>query len=341
MNDLVYIIILNYKGWEDTIECIESILKSDFSIYKIIVVDNDSPNESVNNLKAWANGDLNLFLNEKNPLKGLSFPFSPKPIPYLAIKSSDIDSMELKNINCCNLIFIESDKNLGFAGGNNLGIKLAKRLNNFEYVWLLNNDTVIKKNSLSQLVAQGKSDKNSNYSIGLYGSKLLYYYNPTKIQAVGGKYNKWFGVPYHVGSNKENSEKYNDSSLKLDYVVGASLFVTKEFIQKVGLLNEEYFLYFEELDWILRGKAQGFKFIYNYKSEVFHKEGATIGESNKIKKSEVAEYYSLKNRIIFSKKYFPQYLPIVYLGFFFVALNRLKRGQFSKIFTIFKILFKE
>ncbi len=83
MDNKVYIIILNYNNWYDTIECLESVLRNDYPNYQVIVVDNNSQNNSVDYMKAWADGMLDICVDPKNPLRNLSFPPIPKPIPYI------------------------------------------------------------------------------------------------------------------------------------------------------------------------------------------------------------------------------------------------------------------
>ena len=155
MNKKVYIILLNYNGWKDTIECLESILKNNYDNYQIIVVDNDSPNKSMGYIINWAEGKQEVVYDENSQLKHLSQPHEQKPLNYVfytkeeALKGGVRDK-ELKLNNP--IIFIQSDENGGFAAGNNVGIKYALAKDDFEYIWLLNNDTVIENNTLSKFV---------------------------------------------------------------------------------------------------------------------------------------------------------------------------------------------
>jgi len=106
-------------------------------------------------------------------------------------------------------------------------------------------------------------------------------------------------------------------------------------------MDEGYFFYFDEIDWALRGKKNGgWELGYAYKSKVYHKEGASAGGNNlkKNSKSKFSDFYAIRNRIRFTKKFYPYCLPIVYLSLFIVALNRIKRKQFDRVFMIFKIL---
>ena len=112
-----------------------------------------------------------------------------------------------------------------------------------------------------------------------------------------------------------------------------------DFIKRVGLLSEDYFLYYEEMDWVMRARRL-FLISYAPKSIVYHKEGATIGSNaDPMKKSTLSDYYALKNRLVFSKKYFMRYTPIVYLGLIISLINRVRRKQWARAKMITSIIF--
>lgn len=336
----VYIIILNYKTWADTIECLESVLRNDYENYQVIVVDNDSPNNSMEYIKAWADGKLDVFVSKDSPLRNLSYPPIPKPISYLFYTKDEIELLELEN-KYAPLIFIKSDYNGGFSYGNNLGIKYALKKDDFDYVWLLNNDTVIEKDALKNLVDKALYYKKQNKKIGIIGSKILYYDKPKIIQSVGCKMNKFLGTSSQIGELEKDMGQYDNEDIVKEfyYITGASMFITKDFLKDVGLLSEDYFLYYEEPDLAERGRKKGYSLGYSFTSRVYHKEGSTIGSSSKGElKSELSDYYSLKNRVVFMKKFYPYYLPIALLGFIVVIINRVKREQFNRLKTVLKAL---
>lgn len=322
----VAIILLNYNGWKDTIECLESILKNDYENYQIIVVDNDSPNNSMEYIKAWAKGKQEVVYDESSQLKHLSQPHEPKPLDYVyytkeeALSGGDqIKESEYNNP----LIFIQAGENGGFAAGNNIGIKYALGKDDFEYVWLLNNDTVIEKNSLSLLKKYATEN-----DLGISGSTLMYYHEPKEIQAYGGSINKFFGTGNHI-LDKNEIEK------KLDYVVGASFLIDKKVIDKIGLLPEEYFLYYEETDYCFNGRNNGFKLGIAIESMVYHKEGASSGGLTDVNnKNEFVDVLSLKNRIRFHRKYLGGGFGL-WLGMLLAFSNRVKRGQMDRIWKVF------
>jgi GT2 family glycosyltransferase len=155
----IYIIILNYNGWDDTIECLESVFKLNYGSFQVVIVDNNSENNSLEKIKSYIDGSLNLELNVNPELKHLVYPLSKKPVSYVfynrdeAEKSGNLElEKKLKNP----VILIQSGYNGGFSYGNNIGIKYSMAKNDFEYIWLLNNDTVVEKDSLSKLVEKAE-----------------------------------------------------------------------------------------------------------------------------------------------------------------------------------------
>lgn len=287
----VYIILLNWNGWRDTLECLDSIRKLRYSNAEVVVVDNGSTDDSVHKIR------------EAHP----------------------------------DIILHESKSNLGYAGGNNIGIRYALK-QGAEYVWILNNDTVVDENALTSLIDKMRE----NPRIGICGSRLIYYHQRDTLQALaGGSYNKWTGTVNHVGENKPALASYDEDQIQeeMDYVVGASMLVSKGFIDEVGLLNEDYFLYYEEMDWAARG--QNFDLGFASDSIVYHKEGASTKGSSQKKstKSRLSDYYQIKNRFKFSLKYFPYYLPFIYLATMVTIFNRIRRRQWNRIPMILKLFF--
>lgn len=318
----VYVIVLNYNGYKDTIECLESLLELDYANFQIIVVDNASKDNSIKKLTDWANSQRVLFFSTN------------------AMEISKKNSFEQNFSTNTKLIFIESNENNGYAAGNNIGINFAIDKDDFDYIWILNNDTVVDKYALKPLVFSA----NQNSKVGIWASKLLYYYSPNIIQNVGCTYNKWLCTSKQIGHLEEDKGQYDDddrTTRKIDFVVGASSFLRKSFIHSVGLMCEEYFLYCEELDWALRGKAHGFGLGYVYESKVFHKEGGSIGSSTSDKKSrsKLSDYYGIRSKLILTQKFFPNYLPIAYLGILtIVVFSKIRYGQLDRIKMIMLLL---
>lgn len=327
------IIILNYNGWRDTLECLESVLKLAHPSIQVIVVDNGSTDDSVNIIKSWAKGEIQAGC-DNTLLKHFTFPPVAKPI---STRILEVDGkFEAPIMNQRELIIIRAGVNRGYAAGINIGLKYCLAHLKFEYVWLLNNDTVVTPSALSALVAKMKSDPTA----GIVGSTLLYYQKPETIQArAGAHYNKWLALSRHIDVFRPSQSDYRlaDIENRLSYVCGASMLVRREFIEQVGLMSEEYFLYFEELDWAVRAEGR-FRMAYAPESVVYHKEGGSIGSSSAgAKKSKMADFYSQRNRVLFTKKYYRLALPTLYLGLILSIINRIRRGQWHQALTIARI----
>lgn len=321
---LTAIVLLNYNSWEDTIECLESIYNLKDVKFEVFVVDNSLGEKNFNNIISWAKGDL--------LVKNTNFPelinsTLKKPIRFHVSKQEDSIPIRSKD-----LYLIKANSNKGFAAGNNIAIKHIKKNNEYDYIWLLNNDTVVREDTLKRLIETSR-----HKTFDIIGSLMIYYSNPNVLQGIGGTINKWFGTAKPIKNGLNIKEITGDE--KIDYPIGASMMVTKNFLNCVGELSENYFLYYEEADWVLRGKKYGFKTGFSKHSIVYHKVGGSIGSGKALQRSEIADYYCLKNRIKFVRKFYPQFLLITYLGFMVVIFNRLRRKQFKYANNAIKVFF--
>jgi GT2 family glycosyltransferase len=242
-----YIILVNYNGWIDTIECLESVLKLAYQNFQVIVVDNNSPNNSLEYIQQWAEGERKPIPSEHTIIYSLVYPLIPKPVSYKIYGKNEAEEAAGSTTSLPKVIFIQAGENGGFAAGNNVGIDFALKRGDADYVWLLNNDTVVDRKALSYLI---EHFEDSPIKLGILGSKLLYYHNPSIIQAIAGRYNPWLSTTGHIGGNVTDTGQYDSHHVpSADYIVGASMFISKQFLLDVGNMQEDYFLYFEELDW--------------------------------------------------------------------------------------------
>ena len=330
------ILLVNWNGWADTLECLESLFRLDRNNWRVLVCDNGSVDGSLDLIKAWAEGRLDVWLPPDDPHRNLKHPPVAKFFSYASYSRQDAEAGgDLADDSA--LVLIDNLENLGFAGGNNVGLRYLMARNDYDYVWLLNNDTVVDSNALDTL-AERMAEKPD---AGMCGSTLLRYYSPGRIQVCGGAYYcSWIGLPWHFGqlSKRENLTASIVVEKLSDYIVGASLFVSREFLETVGLISEDYFLYYEELDWAIRAKGK-FTLAYAPDSFVYHKVGASIGtSSDPRKKSSTCDYYSIRNRIRITRRYFPYAIVTVYIGLFLAALIRLACGQWHRAAMIARLM---
>jgi hypothetical protein len=282
----VAIIIVNWRNAPDTIACLESLRALEDRDVRIILCDNGSGDGSIDSLTRWA--------ELERAQTGRSFAVLTEDSLAGSMPSED-------------LTIIASSRNLGFAGGNNLGIRLALADPGIEAFWLLNNDTEVLPDSLAALRARMAEDSR----IGLCGSTLVYHHDKMTVQAAAGFYDVWRGGGLEIGQGLALTSlpDRSDVERKMSYPPGASLLASRQFVAQVGLLEESYFLYFEEMDWVLRGRPE-FKIGWAPGSVVYHKEGGTIGTHARGRPSDLSLYYSLVNKLRFARRFAPLALPI-------------------------------
>lgn len=248
----VSIILVNYNGSKDTIECIESILKSTYKNFCIIIVDNKSYKYEFDLLN-------NYILSENNS----------------------------------KIILIKGDYNLGFAGGNNIGIKEALKLNS-DYVFLLNNDTLIEKNTIEYILR----DINNIKNCGIIAPKICYYPDTKRIWYAGGRINWRKCVTIHLGEKKIDNGNY-DKIKKTDFITGCAMFIKLDVVKKVGFMPKEYFMYFEDVDYCEMIKKAGYYLYFDGNAKIYHKVSASSGGEE----SAFSIEYGTRNRKYFITKY--------------------------------------
>ena len=184
---------------------------------------------------------------------------------------------------------IRSDKNLGFAGGNNLGIKAAKG----KYLFLINNDTIFKDFSIQALIDRLKSSPN----IGVVCPKIRFVWNNNPIQYAG--YTPLSNITVRnraIGYGEEDKGQY-DTSHPTPYAHGAAMLIKREALEKVGLMPECYFLYYEEIDWSMLFTHTGYEIWYEPACTIYHKESQSTGQSSPLR-----TYYITRNRLLLVKR---------------------------------------
>ena len=299
------IILVNWKRASDTCACITSLERTVGVEWFAVVCDNGSPDDSAT--------ELQNFLAEKYT-KRIRSTTDPQVFDYYA---SDTSTPRVT--------LVLSPSNLGFAGGNNLAYRHAPADVKAEFVWFLNNDTEVEPETLSRMVDRMRQDP----SIGICGNTLVYAHDRKTVQTFGGSvYYPWTGIMHEIGNGKTwpCPVDANAVEARMRYVSGASALVTSEFIDRVGLMCEDYFLYFEEIDWAERARKAGFRLGYAPQAVVFHIEGAALGSGKTARRSMLAEYYAMAGKFAITRRFFPWALPTVYLFAFLQVLRRYMQG---------------
>jgi GT2 family glycosyltransferase len=330
---LVYVIILNWNSWSDTIDCLSHIFKLDYSNFKVIVCDNGSTDQSLMRIKVWADNELMKYSSEFHQTSSPDFENS-KLKNYIEYTREEAENGGFNTNSSTRLILINNAENLGYAGGNNVGLKYILSKDDFDFAWILNNDTITDPNALKGLINRMISQPN----IGMCGSKILYHHDPTKVQAYGGAtFNCRTGTTKLIGNYFDANSHVDINSIEsqMECVLGASIAVSKSFLLTIGLMSEDYFLYYEEIDWSLRAKGL-FELGYASDSIVYHKEGGSAGGGSwSGKQSLLISFYTSRNRLKLMRKFYPHNLPYVYMGLFTSLLGRIYRHQWRNAFIIF------
>lgn len=244
----ISIILVNWNGAIDTIECIRSLKKCQYTNFEIIVVDNNSERSDVELLKKEFSSHIKILKNKTN---------------------------------------------LGFAGGVNTGINFALRSGS-DYLLLLNNDTVVEPDFLDFLIEQGEK----NEDIGILVPKICYYSAPHIIWSAGGYISRLRASGFSYGDGK-HEEKFNNSKF-VTFGSGCCLLIKANVLKKIGLFDENYYLYLEDADFCYRVKNAGYKIFYVGRSKILHK--VNVASTRNI--DVLPLYFITRNRLYFARKFF-------------------------------------
>lgn len=224
---------------------------------------------------------------------------------------------------------IVSETNLGFTGGNNLGIQNSKG----DYYFIVNNDTEVTPDLLDRMLEPFFVDS----SIGVVSPKIKYFSNPDIIQYAGfTEVNPFTGRGKTKGGAKLDNGDF-DTPGYTAYAHGAAMLVKKEVVEKVGMLPDMFFIYYEELDWSAHIRRAGYNIYYQPKGVIFHKESITMGKESAIK-----AYYHTRNRILFMRrntKSLQFFIFTIFLLFVIIPRNTVKyiiNGQFNHLKMFFR-----
>lgn len=340
----VAFIILNWNGWDDTIQCLESINEIDYPNYYLLLVDNASHDDSLNRIRDFCSGKKLDQVDEE-------IEKNDNRIDLLEIENNEFSGVKLdenafKNSNKLGkIILIKNDKNYGFTEGNNIGMRFGIEHLSVEYFLLLNNDTVVEKSFLKNMIKS--VDENEN--IGFAGPKIYYYKHgevSNLISFAGGTIALNNSEPHPVGVDEVDNGQYDDDRI-VDYVEGSCLLVSTELIHDVGMFDSEYFTYWEEIDWCIRGKKAGYNTLYTAKASIWHKcYGSDIGARSL--------YYMIRNRFLFIKKnenttqivtsllyFFLYFFWKIFISLTVIRRDKIKLGSFLRgTYDGIKILIK-
>lgn len=215
--------------------------------------------------------------------------------------------------------FIRSEKNLGFAGGNNLGITKATG----DYLFFINNDTEVTDQLVEQLVAT----LDNNPDVGMVSPKIRYYDQPEILQYAGfSRMDYYTARTVCIGQGEKDEGQYDKLTGETGFIHGAAMMVRRAAIDKAGLMHENYFLYYEEMDWCERVRKAGYKIWVNMQAVIYHKESVSVGPTSALK-----EFFMNRNRILFIRRNCDFSTRVVFWPYFiFVVTLRNMMGYIVK-----------
>lgn len=320
----VAIVLVNWNAWADCVDCLDSLFGGVQPPWHVYLVDNASADGSLDKIAAWC-------AKPTRPQNATDFPgvlrhsesASPTSLHVRRVSSPAQGAPALER--GCRISLVQSGSNLGFAGGNNVGIKLGLA-EGAPWFWLLNTDTVVHQDALASLLERAAT---AGPRAGIIGSTLLYYDKPETVQALGGASlsHRTFGAT-HLGIGLRVGEVPDDPAAvesRMAYVVGASMLVSRAFVERVGLMQEDYFLYFEELDWATRASGL-FTQHWAPRSRVWHK----VGSSSAKVLSAFSARLLLRNRLRFVERFFPAQLGAVRRQVWWELLRHLLKRRFAQ-----------
>ncbi len=261
---LVYILILNYRAWPDTLACLRALETLEYTYHRVLVLDNASDNDSVAQIRA-------------------AFP-----------------AVEL----------VQLEHNLGFAGGNNVGIRRALA-EGAEYVWLLNPDTQPEAGALAAMVEQAEQDAR----VGAVGSVLYEMDRPEQVQA-------WGGGEVVLPWGLIRLLTHPAQAARLNYISGASLLLRRAALERVGLLDEGFFMFGEDADMGLRLLKAGFRLVVAPRSRVLHK-GGTSWQGSSLNADE--QFAAYNTRLFRKHAPWPWLAVTGYVGFWLAEYGLRRR----------------
>lgn len=320
----VAVVIVNWNGWEDTVGCLESLFPTLSSRDQVIVCDNASTNDSMGHIKTWA--------------RHTNYSVNGAPAGTNLAGWIEYDRNQAEHGGAPTdpqLVLVNTGANLGFAGANNVGLRYALERGH-QFFWLLNGDTIVNSTSLTGLLQRMEEDS----SVGMCGSTLVYFHEPDVIQAMGGaRFDFAQGIGAHLGLGQNLASLPDRQAIEaqLDYVVGASMLVSRAFLERVGLICEDYFLYFEEIDWATRAKGM-FKLAWAPTSIVLHKEGGSIGSNHRARPSDTSLSFIYRSRLLYARRHTPEHFWRVCRRVGFEALVYAKRRDFSAVSIVVRRL---
>jgi GT2 family glycosyltransferase len=331
----VAVIILNWNGWKDTLECLESLYRITYPNYTVIVVDNGSVDDSLQQIRDYCEGKIQV--------NSQYFTYNSKNKPIQIVEYSRIEdevgkgkAAEIESISSDQkMVLIKNDRNYGFAEGNNIGIFYALKEVSPDFILLLNNDTVVDANLLIPLI----DDIQNGENIALIQPKILNY--STKRIDNTGIMCDIFGATKARGELEEDIGQFDQLKMTgFFYASGACVLLSKAFLQEKNFrefFDKHLFAYHDDVDISWEARLLGFNVVYCPRSICYHKGSKTAGFFNPTKYFLVIKN---KNRVLLKNYYLKNLVWILPLALFLETSHSLSDALHQRDYHYFSAFFR-
>lgn len=269
----VAVIVLNWNGIDDTVECLQSLMRVDYPRREIVVVDNAS---------------------RESPRRRIEAEFP-------------------------SVTYLQTDRNLGYAGGNNVGIRYALERGH-DYVFVLNNDTIVEPDFLGPAIAVAESDP----AIGVVGIKIMAWDKPERVWVAYGDVTYRHSLVRLIGYYGRDDGRY-DRQRDVDWIPGTAMLFPRRALEKVGPFDENFFAYHEDVDWCTTARELGMRVVFAPGSRILHKGHRSSGGKGYVTPR---QYLAGRNMVLFVRKHarWDQMLRFVVLNLLTLPLQYLRRA---------------
>lgn len=297
------VVIVSFNAGATIAGCLESLFASADAAITAVVVDNNSTDDTVDTIRTWASGAP--FSRYGTP--PFSLGAATKPVAI------QVGGLEMEPPQTP-LTLVQSPINGGFAYACNVGLRMLLARTDIDAFWLLNPDCIVRPD-----VAQSYLDA-AESAFGLLGCRTVYYERPDLIQSDGGVFDHRTAVCRSVNNGLDPATTPLPDGRTLDYISGANMVVSRRFIEQAGLMPEDYFLYYEEVDWAQRRGALPLRMIDN--AVVYHVGGTSIGSGDTFRvASPLSHYFSFRNRLRFARRHHG--IPLLAYAYNFARIAKL------------------
>lgn len=291
------VVVVAFNAEDVITGCLESLLATGGGKLRIVVVDNASPDGTVAAIRGWADGSRPF----APPAEGLPFDLPARAAPARLTESGPGTAPD----PAADVLLLHSGANLGFAGGVNLGLAALAADPGIGHFWVLNPDSMVPPGTVDILAAY--LDRGTPY--GLLGGRVVYLERPDRVQIDGGLLNRWTGVTGNFNLGRSHPDSVPPDPAELDFITGASMVASRAFYDRAGPMREDYFLYYEEVDWAMKRGDLPLDYCPGF--TVYHWGGTAIGSPIVGRSaSPFSLYFKHRGRMRFLRRFNPLALPV-------------------------------